>query len=344
MTRDRPADCTATSGRPCSRSSTTTATTLRRKAGGLDAAQLAHAAAAVRHDPRRDGQAPRAASRTGGSARSSMGDEHGRAVGVGRLGRRQRLGLAHRRGRHPRGALGAASTTVGRRLADRGHRRRRLSTQRRRAAAAARPASRSPCAGSCVHMIEEYARHNGHADLIRESIDGRTGGVTRSDDPPDDRGRTGRRSGRSSTRSSQAGETYAYPLDLTSEQARGALDDERRPARPSCSRRTGGSSAAPPWARTGPAAAATSAPRRSWSSGAARGRGVGRRAGGVRRAVAPRPGLPRRSSSTRSSRPTTAAVHLWESLGFGIVGTVPGAFDSAAARAVGLHVMYLPLD
>lgn len=26
-----------------------------------------------------------------------------------------------------------------------------------------------------VHMIEEYARHNGHADLIRESIDGATG-------------------------------------------------------------------------------------------------------------------------------------------------------------------------
>ena len=25
-----------------------------------------------------------------------------------------------------------------------------------------------------VHMIEEYARHNGHADLIRESIDGAT--------------------------------------------------------------------------------------------------------------------------------------------------------------------------
>lgn len=25
-----------------------------------------------------------------------------------------------------------------------------------------------------VHMIEEYAQHNGHADLIRESIDGRT--------------------------------------------------------------------------------------------------------------------------------------------------------------------------
>ena len=26
-----------------------------------------------------------------------------------------------------------------------------------------------------LHMIEEYARHNGHADLLRESVDGQTG-------------------------------------------------------------------------------------------------------------------------------------------------------------------------
>lgn len=26
-----------------------------------------------------------------------------------------------------------------------------------------------------LHMIEEYARHNGHADLIREALDGTTG-------------------------------------------------------------------------------------------------------------------------------------------------------------------------
>jgi len=26
-----------------------------------------------------------------------------------------------------------------------------------------------------IHMIEEYARHNGHADLLREKIDGSTG-------------------------------------------------------------------------------------------------------------------------------------------------------------------------
>ena len=26
-----------------------------------------------------------------------------------------------------------------------------------------------------THLIEEYARHNGHADLLRESVDGATG-------------------------------------------------------------------------------------------------------------------------------------------------------------------------
>src|SRR4051794_13936243 len=39
----------------------------------------------------------------------------------------------------------------------------------------------------------------------------------------------------------------------------------------------------------------------------------------------------------------TAAVRLWQSLGFRIVGTVPEAFDSRAHGLVGLHVMYLPL-
>lgn len=39
----------------------------------------------------------------------------------------------------------------------------------------------------------------------------------------------------------------------------------------------------------------------------------------------------------------TAAVRLWTSLGFRIVGTVPEAFDSRAHGLVGLHVMHLPL-
>ncbi len=40
----------------------------------------------------------------------------------------------------------------------------------------------------------------------------------------------------------------------------------------------------------------------------------------------------------------TAAVALWRSLGFDVVGAVPGAFRSATHGPVGLHVMYLPLD
>ena len=39
----------------------------------------------------------------------------------------------------------------------------------------------------------------------------------------------------------------------------------------------------------------------------------------------------------------TAAVALWTSLGFGVIGTVPDAFEHPAHGFVGLHVMYLPL-
>jgi GNAT superfamily N-acetyltransferase len=39
----------------------------------------------------------------------------------------------------------------------------------------------------------------------------------------------------------------------------------------------------------------------------------------------------------------TAAVQLWRSLGFEVVGTVPGAFRRPGGEYVGLHVMYLPL-
>jgi GNAT superfamily N-acetyltransferase len=37
------------------------------------------------------------------------------------------------------------------------------------------------------------------------------------------------------------------------------------------------------------------------------------------------------------------AVHLWRSLGFGIIGTVPEAFDHPEHGLVGLHVMYQTL-
>jgi L-amino acid N-acyltransferase YncA len=38
-----------------------------------------------------------------------------------------------------------------------------------------------------------------------------------------------------------------------------------------------------------------------------------------------------------------AAVHLWQSLGFEILATVPEAFDHAKHGLVGLHVMFLSL-
>ncbi|QKW11279.1 DinB family protein [Streptomyces sp. NA04227] len=45
-----------------------------------------------------------------------------------------------------------------------------------RLALRARPdGSRASLRWILCHLIEEYARHNGHADLIRESVDGRTG-------------------------------------------------------------------------------------------------------------------------------------------------------------------------
>jgi GNAT superfamily N-acetyltransferase len=40
----------------------------------------------------------------------------------------------------------------------------------------------------------------------------------------------------------------------------------------------------------------------------------------------------------------TAAVRLWQDLGFEVLATVPRAFDSRAHGRVGLHVMYLSLD
>ena len=43
------------------------------------------------------------------------------------------------------------------------------------AAARASDGDQSELREIIVHMIEEYARHVGHADLLRERIDGRTG-------------------------------------------------------------------------------------------------------------------------------------------------------------------------
>ncbi|MCC9068869.1 GNAT family N-acetyltransferase [Arthrobacter cryoconiti] len=38
------------------------------------------------------------------------------------------------------------------------------------------------------------------------------------------------------------------------------------------------------------------------------------------------------------------AIHLWESLGFEIMATIPGAFDHPSLGPVALHIMFKPLD
>lgn len=139
----------------------------------------------------------------------------------------------------------------------------------------------------------------------------------------------------------EAGETYAYPLGLTSEEAR-ALWMEQPPGATVVlvdgDAVLGSAKMGPN--RPGPGdhigtASFMVAP-------AARGRGVGR-------ALAEHVVSWHREQGFRAIQfnavveTNTAAVALWQSLGFRIVGTVPGAFRHPREGYVGLHVMLLDL-
>ena len=140
----------------------------------------------------------------------------------------------------------------------------------------------------------------------------------------------------------EAGETHAFPLGLSSEEARGWWDE------------------APPGATVvleedgevlGSAKMGPNRPGRGSHVGTAsfmvaphaRGRGVGRRLGEhVVRGHQEQGYAAIQFNAVVETN--TAAVALWRSLGFTVVGTVPGAFESAAHGRVGLHVMHLPLQ
>jgi len=70
-----------------------------------------------------------------------------------------------------------------------------------------------------------------------------------------------------------------------------------------------------------------------------RGRGVGRALGAYALAWARDAGYSAMQFNAVVET-NTAAIALWEELGFEIVGTVPEAFDHARHGRVGLHVMY----
>jgi len=139
----------------------------------------------------------------------------------------------------------------------------------------------------------------------------------------------------------QAGETYAYPLDLTSEQAR-QLWTQSPPGQTVVLEEDGVILGSATMGPNRPGRGAHVGTASFMVSEAARGRGVGRRLGEHVVQWHRDQGF-RAIQFNAVVETNTAAVALWQSLGFTIIGTVPEAFDSRTHGLVGLHVMYLLL-
>lgn len=140
----------------------------------------------------------------------------------------------------------------------------------------------------------------------------------------------------------RAGETYAYPLDLTAETAE-PLWMEQPPSHTLVGVGADGSVlGSAKWGPNRPGRGAHVATASFMVAPAARGRGVGRALGENVVAAARAAGY-HGMQFNAVVETNTAAVALWQALGFRIVGTVPEAFDSRMHGLVGLHVMYLPL-
>ncbi len=138
-----------------------------------------------------------------------------------------------------------------------------------------------------------------------------------------------------------AGRTYAYPEGLSAEEAR-PLWMERPPGRTVVAV---DGDAVVGSAKTGPNRPGRGSRVATASflvDPAAQGRGVGRLLG--EHVVARARGAGYRGIQSNAVVETnTPAVALWRSLGFVVVGTVPGAFRHPDHGYVGLHVMYLDL-
>jgi L-amino acid N-acyltransferase YncA len=139
----------------------------------------------------------------------------------------------------------------------------------------------------------------------------------------------------------RAGETYAYPPDLTCEQGRTAWMTEP----PGATVVAVSDGAVLGTARMGPNRPGPGAHVGTASflvPSQARGRGVGRALATYVVDWHRRHGF-RAIQFNAVVETNTAAVALWTSLGFTVVGTVPGAFRHPTHGYVGLHVMHLPL-
>ncbi len=142
-----------------------------------------------------------------------------------------------------------------------------------------------------------------------------------------------------------AGESYAFPPDLTLETAR-AWWMEAPPGRTLVAAGVAGTDdvvlGSAKWGPNRPGRGAHVATASFMVDPAAAGRGVGRALGEHVVAAARDAGYDGMQFNAVVET-NTAAVALWRALGFTVIGTVPGAFDSAAHGKVGLHVMYRSL-
>ena len=135
----------------------------------------------------------------------------------------------------------------------------------------------------------------------------------------------------------EAGETYAYPLGLSSDEAR-ALWMEEPPGLTVVAVEGDEIVGSAKMGPNRPGRGAHVATGSFMVDPARHGRGVGRALGEHVVAWA-------RSNGYHSIQfnavvqVNDAAVHLWQSLGFVIVGTVPEAFDHQSKGLVGLHIM-----
>ncbi|RIX30136.1 GNAT family N-acetyltransferase [Amnibacterium setariae] len=135
------------------------------------------------------------------------------------------------------------------------------------------------------------------------------------------------------------GETYAYPSGLSSDEARALWMGQHRVVVAEDDGRVLGSATMGP---NRPGRGAHVGTASFMVDGAARGRGVGRALGEHVLAWSKEAGF-RAVQFNAVVETNTAAVALWRSLGFRIIGTVPEAFDSRRHGLVGLHVMHRAL-
>jgi L-amino acid N-acyltransferase YncA len=135
-----------------------------------------------------------------------------------------------------------------------------------------------------------------------------------------------------------AGETYAYPSGLTGETARD-LWMESPPAQTIVAIAGGQIAGSAKFGPNRPGRGAHVATASFMVDPAFAGHGVGRALGEYAISSARNAGY-HSMQFNAVVETNTGAVHLWQSLGFEILATVPEAFDHRTLGLVGLHVMY----